>query len=115
PTNIQNQFYRSDSELQLMSIGAGSECRSASKSIARQKNRERSELRADERSDAKALSDEMLAALVTVVGLGHEQPVPIFQQLTGGHPPGCDDVREIPAVATQRRGSPGRARDRHQP
>ena len=45
----------------------------------------------------------------------HEQPVPIFQQLARGHPSGRDDVREIPIVAGQRRGSPGRARDRHQP
>jgi transposase-like protein len=35
----------------------------------------------------------------------HEQPVPIFQQLAGGHPSGGDDVREIPAVAAKRRGS----------
>src|SRR5208283_1479970 len=63
----------------------------------------------------EALSDQMLAAPLTVVGLGHEQSVPIFQQLAGGHPSGRDDVREIPAVATQRRGSPGRAGDRHQP
>src|SRR5271157_4035743 len=62
-----------------------------------------------------ALSDQMLAAPLTVVGLGHEQSVPIFQQLARGHPSCRDDVREIPAVATQRRGSPGRAGDRHQP
>jgi ABC-type branched-subunit amino acid transport system permease subunit len=62
-----------------------------------------------------AVSDQTLAGPLRVVGMDHEQPVPIFQQLAGGHPPGCDDVREIPAVATQRRGSPGRARDRHQP
>ena len=47
--------------------------------------------------------------------LGHEQPVPIFQQLARGHPSGRDDVRQIPAVAAQRRGSFGRAWDRHQP
>ena len=34
--------------------------------------------------------------------LGHEQPVPIFQQLAGGHPSGRDDVSEAPAVAAQR-------------
>src|ERR1700679_1632356 len=38
-----------------------------------------------------------------------------FQQLAGGHPSGRDDVREIPAVASKRRRSLGRARDRHQP
>ena len=32
-----------------------------------------------------ALSDQMLAMPVAVVGLGHEQSVPIFQQLAGGH------------------------------
>src|SRR5271169_679290 len=50
-----------------------------------------------------------------MVASGYERPVPIFQQLAGGHPSGRDDVREVPAVAAQRRGSPGRARDRHQP
>src|SRR5271165_2389642 len=43
-------------------------------------------------------------------------PNPLLDiQLAGGHPSGRDDVREVPAVAAQRRGSPGRARDRHQP
>jgi putative transposase len=56
------------------------------------------------------LSDQMLAMPLTVVGLGYEQPVPIFQQLAGGHPSCRDDVREIPAVAAQRRGSLSRAR-----
>src|SRR5271163_106710 len=46
----------------------------------------------------------MFAASLTVVGSGHE-PVPIFQQLARGHPSGRDDVRAIPAVAAQRRGS----------
>ncbi len=49
------------------------------------------------------MSDQTLAAPLHVVSSGHEQPVPIFQQLAGGHPPGCHDVREIPAVAAQRR------------
>ena len=43
--------------------------------------------------------------------LGHEQPVPIFQQLARGHPSGRDDVRQIPAVAAQQpiqSGAPGR-------
>src|SRR5271163_4715354 len=47
--------------------------------------------------------------------LWHEQPVPMFQQLAGGHPSCRDDVRAIPAVIAQRRGSPGRAGDRDQP
>ena len=45
----------------------------------------------------------------------HEQLVPIFQQLARSHPSGRDDVREISAVAAQRRGSLGQAWDRHQP
>src|SRR5260370_36531828 len=52
---------------------------------------------------------------LAVVGLGHEQPVPIFQQLGRGRRSGFDDVREIAAVAAQCRGSPGGARDRDQP
>jgi class 3 adenylate cyclase len=55
------------------------------------------------------------AARLAVVASDHEQSVPIFQQLAGGHPSGGDDVREIPALAAQRRRSLGRARDRHQP
>ena len=54
-------------------------------------------------------------AVPAVLASAHEQSVPIFQQLVRGHPPGRDDVRAIPAVAAQRRGSVGRARDRHQP
>src|SRR6202042_1375406 len=46
---------------------------------------------------------------------GHEQPVPVFQQLAGSDPSGRDDVRAVPAVAAQCRGSAGRARDRYQP
>src|SRR5208337_1004552 len=45
----------------------------------------------------------------------HEQPVPLFQQLARDNPSGGADVREVPAVAAQRRGFLGRARDRHQP
>jgi hypothetical protein len=52
---------------------------------------------------------------LAVVASDHEQSVPIFQQLAGGHPSGRDDVGEIPAVASKRRRSLGRARDRHQP
>ena len=33
---------------------------------------------------------------------GHEQPIPIFQQLAGSDPSGRDDVRAVPAVAAQR-------------
>src|SRR5208337_2619338 len=58
------------------------------------------------RCAAAAVSDQTLAARLPVVSSGHEQPieqpVPISQQLAGGHPSGCDDVREIPAVAAQR-------------
>jgi hypothetical protein len=52
---------------------------------------------------------------LTVVVSGHERPVPVFQQLARSDPSGRDDVREVPSVAAQCRGSPGRARDRHQP
>jgi hypothetical protein len=51
-----------------------------------------------------ALSDVTLAASLAVVRSGHEQPVPIFQQLAGGHPSGRDDVCAISALAAQRRG-----------
>jgi hypothetical protein len=33
---------------------------------------------------------------------GHEQPVPIFQQLARSDPSGRDDVCAVPAVAAQR-------------
>jgi len=62
-----------------------------------------------------ALSDQSLGPSPAVVAWGHEQPVPVFQQLARSDPSGRDDVREIPAVAAQGVGSPGRARDRHQP
>jgi beta-alanine--pyruvate transaminase len=62
-----------------------------------------------------ALSDKEPAVRLAVVASHHEQPVPIFQQLAGGHTSSRDDVREISAVAAQRRRSVGRARDRHQP
>ena len=54
-------------------------------------------------------------AVPAVLASAHEQSVPIFQQLAGCHPSSRNDVRAIPAVAAQRRGSFGRARDRHQP
>src|SRR5277367_5298624 len=60
------------------------------------------------------MSDQMLAVPWAMLGSSYEEPVPIFQQLAGGHPSGGDDVREIPAVVAQRRGSAGRARNRHQ-
>jgi len=92
---------------------------------ARRACREREDLTGERRSIVNkidgilatlgALSDLTLAASLAVVGSGHEQPVPIFQQLARGHPSGRDDVRAIPAVAAQRRGFAGRARDRHQP
>jgi hypothetical protein len=56
-----------------------------------------------------ALSEQTLGPRAAVLASMHEQPVPIFQQLAGGHPSGRDNVREIPAVAAQRRGSFGRA------
>src|SRR5208282_2363712 len=62
-----------------------------------------------------ALSDQSPGRYFAVVTSGHGQPVPIFQQLAGGDSSGCDDVREIPAVAAQRRGSLGGTGDRHQP
>ncbi len=54
-------------------------------------------------------------AVPAVLASAHEQSVPIFQQLARSHPSGRDDLRAIPAVAAQRRGSVGGARDRHQP
>src|SRR5580704_9521936 len=67
------------------------------------------------RTVAGALSGQTLGPRAAVLVLGHEQPVPIFQQLARSHPSGRDDVRQIPAVAAHRRGSFGRAWDRHQP
>ena len=55
-----------------------------------------------------APSEQTLGPRAAVLVLGHEQPVPIFQQLARGHPSGGDDVRAISAVAAQRRGSFGR-------
>jgi putative transposase len=66
-------------------------------------------------SPPTALSDKEPAVRLAVVASHHEQSVPIFQQLARDHPSGRDDVRAIPAVAAQRRGSLGRARNRHQP
>jgi len=43
------------------------------------------------------------------------QPVPLFQLIAGGHPPGCDDVCAVPAQPSERRGSAIRAWDRHLP
>ena len=42
-----------------------------------------------------AVSDQTLAGPLRVVGLDHEQPVPIFQRLAGGHPPGCDATAKL--------------------
>ncbi len=52
-----------------------------------------------------ALSDQMLTAPPIVVGLGHEQPVPIFQQLAGD-----GSRRTIPNVIPMERGSRHRCR-----
>ncbi len=60
-------------------------------------------------------SSDGVGRTMTVSAMAHEQSVPIFQQLARGHPSGRDDVRAIPDVASKRRGSLGRARDRHQP
>ncbi len=62
---------------------------------------------------AEALSDQFFGPSLAVVASSHEQPVPIFHQPAGGHPSGRDDVREMPAVAVQRRGFTGRAWNRH--
>ena len=43
------------------------------------------------------------------------EPLPLFQQLAGGNPARCDDVRQIPAVTSERRRSAGRTRDQHLP
>jgi len=55
------------------------------------------------------------AVFLAVIASGHEEPVPIFQQLARSDSSGRDDVRAVPTVAAKRRGSLGRARDRHQP
>jgi hypothetical protein len=49
------------------------------------------------RTVAGALSGQTLGPRAAVLVLGHEQPVPIFQQLARSHPSGRDDVRQIPA------------------
>ena len=41
-------------------------------------------------------------AVPVVLASAHEQSVPIFQQLAGGHPSGRDDVRQISVVASKR-------------
>ena len=68
----------------------------------------------------EALSDECGTACTAMVADAYEpqiqncaaEPVSLFQLVTGGNPPRCDDVRQISAVATERGGSAGRARDR---
>jgi len=85
-------------------------------SIATSRRRRRAKTdKIDGEALVRVMSDQMLAVPLAMLGSSYEQPVPIFQQLSGGHPSGGDDVREIPIVAAQRRRSPGRARDRHQP
>jgi len=61
------------------------------------------------------VSEQFFGPPLTVVALGHAQPLPIFQQLARSDPSGRNDVRAIATVAAQRRGSAGRACDRHQP
>ena len=51
---------------------------------------------------ARALSDQFFGSSLAVVASGHEQPVPLFQQLARDNPSGGADVREVPAVAAQR-------------
>ena len=55
------------------------------------------------------MSEQILRLSLAVLASAHEQSVPLFQQLARGHPSGGDDVRAIPAVAAQCRGSVGRA------
>ena len=43
------------------------------------------------------------------------QPVQVFQLVTRGDPPGGDDVRAVPAVTEERRGSAVQARNRPVP
>src|SRR5580692_10429598 len=50
-------------------------------------------------------------AVPAVLASAHEQSVPIFQQLAGGHPSGRDDVRQIPACLMTFRAAEAR-RDR---
>ena len=47
---------------------------------------------------AAALSEQTLGPRAAVLVLGHEQPVPIFQQLAGGHPSGRDEYVRYPLV-----------------
>src|SRR5208282_4334740 len=61
---------------------------------------------------AAAARRELAPNSLAVVASGHEQPISIFQQLARGDSSGRNDAREVPAVAAQRRGSFGRARDR---
>jgi hypothetical protein len=49
-----------------------------------------------------ALSNKMLATPLRVVGLGHEQPVPIFQQLAGDHPSGVMMYVRYPLLSLRR-------------
>ena len=62
------------------------------------------------RSIVSALSNECGTACSAMVANANEpqiqscaaEPVPLFQLVTGGNPPRRDDVRQIPAVATER-------------
>jgi hypothetical protein len=53
------------------------------------------------RTVAGALSEQTLGPRAAVLVLGHEQPVPIFQQLARGHPSGRDEYVRYPLVIRQ--------------
>ena len=62
-----------------------------------------------------ALSAQMLTAPPTVVGLGQDRPVPIFQRLVGDRPPGRDDVRGPHGQASRRSSLARRTDQQSQP
>src|SRR6478672_4318931 len=62
-----------------------------------------------------AVSEPFFGPPLTVVALGHAQPIPLFRQLARSDSSGRDDVGAVPTVAAKRRGPLGRTRDRHQP
>ncbi|MEG3181289.1 DDE-type integrase/transposase/recombinase [Sphingomonas sp. LT1P40] len=81
----------------------------------------RSAALAEWQSLARALSDQRGTSRETLLTVGDEPevtseaalPVPLFQLVAGGDPPCGDDVREVSAVAAERRGPAVRARHRH--
>jgi hypothetical protein len=44
----------------------------------------------------RVVSGQFFGPPLTVVALGHAQPIPIFQQLARGDPSGRNDVRAVP-------------------